>query len=90
MGKECAGWKAYQGLMASIDAFLAEIDARLLYLAGVCASRSLAWRSSFDKLLAKGLPKTAVNCIVARKILRVTFAIWKSGIPFNPAMIGKA
>jgi len=65
-------------------------ERRLLYLAGVSGSRTPAWRPVFDKLIAKGLSKTAAHCIIARKILRVAFAIWQSNEPFNPAMLGKA
>lgn len=65
-------------------------ERRLLYMAGISGSRTPAWRACYDKLLARGLSTTAAYCVIARKILRVAFAIWHSLRPFNPAMLGKA
>jgi hypothetical protein len=45
-------------------------------------SGGLGWRRPG---LHPGLRKTAI----ARRLLRIAFAVWRSGKPFDPAMIGK-
>lgn len=65
-------------------------ERRLLYMAGVSGSGTAAWQPIYSKMLAKGFTITAARCIIARKILRVAFAIWQSNQPFNPAQIGNA
>jgi transposase len=65
-------------------------ERRLLYLAAVAACRNPLWKAIKTKLLLKGLPCTAVYCIVARKILRIAFAIWNSNTEYDPNLVGKA
>ncbi len=65
-------------------------ERRLLYLAAVSACRNPTWKAIQTTLFSKGLPSTAVYCIIARKILRIAFAVWTAGIPYNPNLIGKA
>jgi hypothetical protein len=36
-----------------------------------------------------GCATTEAIVILARKLLRIAFAIWTSGIPFNPDEVGK-
>ncbi|MBK9616238.1 MAG: transposase [Uliginosibacterium sp.] len=43
-------------------------ERRLLYLAAVSACRNPTWKAIQTTLLGKGLPSTAVYCIIARKI----------------------
>lgn len=62
---------------------------RLLYLAAQGACRAGLWQSERAAWLARGLSKTAVNCIIARKLLRIAFAVWRSGIPFDRNRIGQ-
>ncbi|MGL6045698.1 MAG: hypothetical protein ACRC02_04450, partial [Vogesella sp.] len=62
----------------------------LLYLAAVSACRHPTWKAIQTALLKKGLPSTAVYCIIARKILRIAFAAWNSGVPYDPHLVGKA
>ena len=64
-------------------------ERRLVYLAAVSGARTRAWQPYFTNLLAKGLSKTAAHCALARKIVRVAFAVWNSNTPFNPALLGK-
>lgn len=61
---------------------------RLAYMAAMSAARSQTWKPHFDSLLARGLPKTAAYCALARKIIRVAFAIWRTAKPFDPSLIG--
>lgn len=65
-------------------------ERRLLYLAAVSACRNPIWKAIKTKLLAKGLPSTAVYCIIARKILRIAFAVWNSNSQYDPNLVGKA
>lgn len=65
-------------------------ERRLLYLAAVCACRNPRWKTIRTALLHKGLPSTAVYCIIARKILRIAFAVWNSGRPYDPNLVGTA
>ena len=46
------------------------------------------WRPHYEAQLAKGLSSTAAANILARKVLRVAFAVYKRGQPFNPLLIG--
>lgn len=65
-------------------------ERRLLYLAAVAACRNPLWKAIKTKLLLKGLPSTAVYCIVARKILRIAFSIWNSNAQYDPNLVGRA
>ena len=65
-------------------------ERRLICMAAVSASHTPTWRPIFAKLLAKGHTKTAAYCIIARKLLRIALAVWKSGIPYQPDLVGKA
>jgi len=64
-------------------------ERRLLYLAAVAACRNPLWKVIQSRLLLKGLPSTAVYCIIARKILRIAFAVWNSNSQYDPNLIGK-
>jgi transposase len=63
-------------------------ERRLLYLAAVSACRNPLWKAIQTTLLRKGLPSTAVYCIIARKILRIAFAIWNSDSLYDPNLVG--
>ncbi|WP_144374137.1 transposase [Vogesella urethralis] len=65
-------------------------ERRLLYLAAVSACRHPIWKTIQTALLKKGLSSTAVYCIIARKILRIAFAVWNSGVPYDPRLVGRA
>lgn len=65
-------------------------ERRLLYLAAVSACRHPTWNTIKTALLRKGLPSTAVHCIIARKILRIAFAVWNSGTPYDPLLVGNS
>jgi len=58
-------------------------ERRLIYMAAVSACKTAKWRTTFDKLLAQGHPTTAALCIIARKLLRIAFAIYRSNEPYR-------
>jgi transposase len=64
-------------------------DRRLIYLAAQSASKTKLFNPIYRSLLARGLSTTAAIVILARKLLRIAFAIWTYGKPFNPNKIGK-
>jgi len=60
---------------------------RLLYLAAMSGVRK-SWKARFEALMAKGLPRIAALCAVARKIIAVAWAIWnQSGARFDPEKV---
>lgn len=58
---------------------------RMLYLAAFSASRSKAFGSTYQALKARGFTSTEAFVILGRKLLRIGWAIWKSGKPFDPS-----
>ena len=62
---------------------------KLLYTAAMTACRHQAFRPGYQALCARGLPSTAAYNIIARKILRIAYAIYKSNQPFNPTKVGQ-
>ncbi len=64
-------------------------DRRLIYLAGQAAAKTKLFKPIYRALLARGLATTEAIVILARKLLRIAFAIWTSGQPFKPDMVGK-
>lgn len=59
-------------------------DRRLIYLAAVSACNNPEWLAMRDKLVARGLSKIAAYCVIARKLLRIAFAVWTSKSSFDP------
>lgn len=64
-------------------------DRRLIYLAAQSASKTKLFNPLYSALLARGLSTTEAILIIARKLLRIAFAVWTSGTPFNPNKVGK-
>ena len=63
---------------------------RLLYMAAMAGVRQPAWKPLYEATRAKGLSRIAALCVVARKILRVAFALWKDPTAvFDPSKILK-
>jgi transposase len=56
----------------------------LLYNAASAASRTKVFKPYYQALKAKGWASTAALNILARKLLRIAFAMWKSRVPFDP------
>lgn len=62
---------------------------RQMYLAGFAATRSKVLKPQYQTLPAKGLSATEAIVILGRKLLRVAFAVWKSGQAFDPMKMGQ-
>jgi transposase len=60
---------------------------RLLIAAAMSAARTKAWRDYVNLQRAKALPATAVHVILARKMLRTAFAMFKNGQDFIPPSV---
>lgn len=65
-------------------------ERRLLYCAAMAACRSPLFKALRDKLTARGLASTQAYCVIARKLVRIAFAVWHSNQPFNPLLVGRA
>lgn len=57
---------------------------RLLFNAAMSAAKTKVWRPYYERERAKGLPTTAALVILARRLVRVAFALFKKQIHFNP------
>jgi transposase len=62
-------------------------DRRLIYLAAQSAAKTKLFKPMYQALLARGFATTEAIVILARKLLRIAFAVWVSGQPFDPAKI---
>jgi transposase len=60
---------------------------RQMYLAAFAASHSKALKPLYTHIRAKGFSMTESMVILARKLLRVAFAIWKGQETFNPEQL---
>ena len=61
---------------------------RQMWLAGFSASRSKLLSPLYQALRTKGFASTEAIMILGRKLLRVAFAVWKSGLAFDPSKLG--
>jgi transposase len=57
---------------------------RLLFTAAMAASRCKAWKPIYQHYRDKGLSSTAALCIIARKIARTAWSIFKHKTTFDP------
>jgi len=60
---------------------------RQLYLTAFAASHSKAVGPLYRSIKAKGFKPTQALVILARKLLRVAWAVWKTGKPFDPSLL---
>lgn len=60
---------------------------RLLFNAAMSASRTKAWNATYERERAKGLPRTAALNVLARKLVRVAFGLFKSGKHFDASKV---
>jgi transposase len=58
---------------------------RQMYLAAFSAGRSKALGPLYASIKARGFKPTQALVILARKLLRIAWAVWRSGKPFDPA-----
>jgi transposase len=63
-------------------------DRRLIYLAAQSAAKTKIFKPLYLALQAKGFATTEAIVIIARKLLRIAFAVWTSNKPFNPDKLG--
>lgn len=63
-------------------------DRRLIYLAAQSAAKTKTFRPMYLALRDKGFASTEAIVIIARKLLRVAFAVWTSGNQFDPGKLG--
>jgi len=63
-------------------------DRRLIYLAAQSAAKTKTFKPIYMALRAKGFATTEAIVIIARKLLRIAFAVWTSNKPFDPKKIG--
>ncbi len=62
---------------------------RQLFMMAFSASHSKVYKPVYQALRARGLSSTAATVVLARKLLRIAFAIWKAGSVFDPAQLGQ-
>lgn len=63
-------------------------DRRLIYLAAQSAAKTKTFQPIYRALRDKGFASTEAIVIIARKLLRIAFAVWHSNHPFDPSKIG--
>jgi len=61
---------------------------RVMFNCARSASKTKLWRPYYQAQRAKGLSSTAATVILARKMIRVAFAVFRSKEPFDPARLG--
>lgn len=59
-------------------------DRRLIYLAAQSAAKTQTFKPLYLSLREKGFATTEAIVIIARKLLRIAFAVWKTNQPFDP------
>jgi transposase len=57
---------------------------RLLYNAAMAAAKTKVWKPYYQRQRAKGLSTTAAFVVLARKLIRVAFALFKQDAYFDP------
>lgn len=62
-------------------------ERRLLFNCARSASRMKLWQPYYQAQRAKGLSPTAAHIVLARKMLRVAFAVYRHNQSFNPALV---
>lgn len=62
----------------------------MLYLAAMAACRKQPWKSLYELHRAKGLPSTAAYVVIARKLARIAFTLFKTGQSYDPTKLKMA
>jgi transposase len=60
---------------------------RQMFMAAMSACHASPFATTYQALRARGLKSTEALVILARKILRIAFAVWRSGQPFNAVRV---
>lgn len=55
-----------------------------MYMAAMSACHTSTFKGTYEALRARGLKTTEALVVLARKLLRIAFAVWRSGKPFDP------
>ena len=58
-----------------------------MYLAAMSACHTKTFAGTYQRLRERGLKTTEALVILARKLLRIAFAVWRSGKPFDPLRV---
>ena len=61
---------------------------RLLYNAALAGAKTKTWKPWYDYYRGKGLPSTAALVVLARKIARIAFSLYRHNTTFDPSRIG--
>ncbi len=61
---------------------------RLPYNAAMSAAKTATWKPCYERQRAKGLSTSIALVVLARKLVRVAFALYKHDTCFDPALIG--
>lgn len=59
----------------------------MLYMAAMTACRRGQWRAIYQALRQKGLPSTAALVVVARKLARIAYSLFKSGGTYDDSRV---
>ena len=62
----------------------------MLFMAAMAASKRPEWRALYQHQRAKGLASTAALIVLARKIARIAFQLFKTGGTYDPTRLGGA
>jgi transposase len=57
---------------------------RLLYNASMAGAKTETWKPIYERERAKGLPATAALMVLARRLVRIAYSLFKSGQRFDP------
>jgi transposase len=60
---------------------------RLLFNAAMSAAQTKTWHAHYERERAKGLSRTAALNVLARKLVRVAFGLFKSNSRFDPSIV---
>jgi transposase len=60
---------------------------KMLWLGAFSASHSKAFKPLYQAIKGRGFSGTEALVILARKLLRVAWAVWRTGQPFDPAKV---
>lgn len=63
---------------------------RMLWLAALSASHSKAFTAVYQSIKSRGFSGTQALVILARKMLRVAWSVWRQETPFDPAKVQMA
>lgn len=63
---------------------------RLLFNGARSASKTKLWRPLYERYRARGLSTTEATVILARKLVRIAFSIYRHGTTFDPTRLARA